>query len=120
VEFHESSPPLQAKNMIGRHLDSIDGGHEWFFETETKFILLAGKQPLTPNVLEALLGPGRTALRIEGKWRLDNNNTELVLTEIQADGKDGLKEARLPVQPAGLARVNIGPYQYNRWRPGDP
>jgi hypothetical protein len=100
-----------ARTLIESRLDSIRNDGDWTFTAE-KFVLKAGKDPLPENLLRVLLGPGRSASRIEGKWNLDGKEWKLTLTQILGDGKAGLKEARLDISTAGKLRINIGEHQY--------
>jgi RNA polymerase sigma factor (sigma-70 family) len=80
--------------------------HVWYFRGK-KFILAADKGQLPAGLVRALLGPDGKAARILGKWDLDTEKGQLVLTALVADGKRGPKEARLGISPAGKVRVNI-------------
>jgi hypothetical protein len=99
------SRKLMERNLTGARLVSIGDDTEWSF-TEKGFVLQAGKMPISSGRLEALLGPGKSASRIEWKWRLEDAKGApiakyvglMVLTEIRGDGKDGRKEARLETQ----------------------
>ncbi|HEV3436082.1 MAG TPA: hypothetical protein VG122_01910 [Gemmata sp.] len=55
-----------------------------------------------------LLGPGRSASRVEGKWRLEDAmhpkgeyEGVIVLWDIRGDEKEGLKETQLDFQSVG-------------------
>jgi hypothetical protein len=101
-----------ALTLIQSRLNSIRDEGNWTFTGEPpRFVLTAGKNPLPENLLKALLGPGRSASRIEGRWGL-GKEWKLILTEIVGDGKAGLKEARLDISTAGKLRINIGGEQY--------
>jgi hypothetical protein len=66
-------------------------------------VLQAGKTPMVPDPLTAVLGPGKSATPVEGKWPLEDATRApiaqyivvMVLSDIRGDGSDGLKEARL-------------------------
>ena len=80
--------------------------HAWFLKG-THFLLVADNGEVPAALLRALLGPDRMASRIRGQWDLDVNKGQLVLTNVEADGKPGLKEVRLGISPAGAVRVNL-------------
>jgi uncharacterized protein (TIGR03067 family) len=96
--------PVTQARLSRACLDAINGSHSWFFRG--KHFVLTGKQELPTPLVEAMVGPGRAASRIEGQWSLDDRGS-LVLTGISADGKQVTKEARLKIEPAGLLRANI-------------
>jgi hypothetical protein len=107
------SRKLMTNQLIGARLVSDDQG-EWSF-TETQFVFQAGKEPLPFTLQLVLLGQGRSASRIEGKWRLEDAKGHpkgeydgtIVLWEVRGDGKEGLKETKLDFQSVGP--VEIGP-----------
>jgi hypothetical protein len=101
-----------VQRLTGARLESIACDGDWSF-TEKQFILQSDNKTLPPDLLKSLLGPDRSASRIEGNWRLEDDNSVLALSDVRGDGKEGLKEVRLEIVPAG-PRVNIGgPHQYN-------
>jgi hypothetical protein len=101
------SRKLMAKQLTGARLESNADEGEWSF-TEIQFVLQAGKQPLPFNLQLVLLGPGRSASRVEGKWRLEDAmhpkgeyEGVIVLWDIRGDEKEGLKETKLDFQSVG-------------------
>jgi hypothetical protein len=96
------SRKLMERSLTDARLVPPNDEGEWSF-TATAFVLQAGKTPIAPDLLTALLGPGKSATRVEGKWRLEDAIGApiaqyigaMVLTDIRGDVQDGLKEARL-------------------------
>jgi len=105
--------PITRARLAGARLESIDTSHSWAFK-EKGFVLASGtKKDIPADLLKALLGPERKARRIEGQWDMDEEEGVLILTAISADGKQGQKEVRLKIGPAGPVRANVGKEQYN-------
>jgi hypothetical protein len=109
-----ASPPVEL--MISRmrvsRLQSIRKDGDWTF-SDTEFVLVAGGKPLPADLLKAILGPGESATRIEGKWRIENDNHVLVLSDIRSDGKEIKEEARLEIVPLeSVPNVIIGSHEY--------
>jgi hypothetical protein len=108
----ESSRLVMRQRLTGARLAAIGGGDENWSFTEKQFVFKAGKKPIPADLLKAILATDQAASRIDGNWRLEGANRFLVLSAIRCDGKDGFKDARLTIEPAG-PRVNIGgPHQY--------
>lgn len=90
----------------------LEGEVVWVF-SDGRFIITPGKgRSLPGDLLWGAIGPQRTASQIEGKWRLEDDDWAIVLTEILFDGKAGLPEARLDFAPAGGKRITLGNRQY--------
>jgi hypothetical protein len=106
--------PITAERLNGSRLILVAGdpGVEWVFHDST-FFVDSGKAPLPKDIAEALLGSGKTSTRVEGKWRLDEAKSELVLTELRAGDQPGRETCVLPIRPAGAVRANLGERQYN-------
>jgi hypothetical protein len=106
--------PVTVGRLAGARLDFIRPRPEvrWDFSGE-RFVLTVRGEPAPRTLFDALVGPGKTATRIEGRWRLAADGQSLELSDVTADGRPGAKSARLPIGPAGRARVNLGDLQYN-------
>jgi uncharacterized protein (TIGR03067 family) len=86
--------------------------HTWYFRGK-QFILVAAKGELPAVLVRAMLGRDAKVVRLRGRWDLDTDKGQLVLSAVAADGKPGPKEVRLGISPAGRLCVHIekaGPY----------
>jgi hypothetical protein len=94
----------------------LEGAGEWSFSA-TGFVLMAAAEPIPVDLAGALLGPNRTAGRIEGRWRLDAADRPLggtlVLTGIRGDGLPGLDEAKVPIVVKGRRWVVVAGHEYD-------
>jgi hypothetical protein len=68
------------------------------------------------DVLETVLGAGKKAEKIEGRWDLADG--KLTLTEIRADGRPGFKDVALRPFRTGpnnrwFTRFDVGGTQYH-------
>jgi hypothetical protein len=106
-------PPISATRLAGARLVDIrrEPPLEWTF-AESRFAV-ACPGGLPSDIVEPLLGRGADATRIEGAWRLDDANGEIVLTDIEGGGRRGADRVALPLRPAGAVRCDLGERQYN-------
>jgi hypothetical protein len=107
--------PVNRERLVGARLTYIRPPPDlvWDFTAE-RFTLQVAGEPR--DVLDPLLGAGKTATKIEGRWQLSADGTALELSEITGDGRPGLATARVSIGPAGPVRVNLGARQYNLQR----
>jgi hypothetical protein len=80
---------LAGTVCTGRIGDSAARFH-WSF-TQSAFLIEARESPIPQEVLDELVGKGRSAKKIEGKWQI--KGISLILTDVIADdqptGRDG-------------------------------
>jgi hypothetical protein len=74
--------------------------------TKDTFTLKKGKAAIPADLLNQLLPKGETADEVAGKWTLKGG--KLMLTEIRAGKKEGLKEASLGVYKTAPTVLRIG------------
>jgi hypothetical protein len=77
---------------------------DWSF-TEGGFVLEAGRDPIPPALLAAILGLGVPAQKVEGRWAIEGR--ELILSELTADGRSVGGMARLHVWNHGVPRISL-------------
>lgn len=120
---HERPPlgpsPDAARKMIptwltqGARLIPLGGERNWHWSfARDSFALESEKGPLPDDLTNAFLGNGETASHIEGRWRLEQDNRQLVFFALVIDGKMKPAEVKLWVDPEGPKHVRIGKYQY--------
>jgi hypothetical protein len=105
--------PVTTKRLIGAKLEYHRDDRKliWAF-TERDFVLVIGGKKAPLILLEKLTGSRDVVSRVQGSWRLDEKNDQLILCVKDVGTKDQ-REVKLPIHPAGLVRVNLGDYQYN-------
>jgi hypothetical protein len=108
------SRPVTAERLTGARLTFIRTPPkiQWDFDKE-RFVLRVEGEPTPKGLLKYLLGPGKTASRVEGHWRLSRDGSKLVLSDLTGDGRPGKERVRLHIAPAGRARVNLAKRQYD-------
>ncbi len=106
---------MTVERLIDTRLIDIHRPLSWTFTNTTVVIQFEG-QPIPSDVVEALLGPGSTAVLIEASWQLDENAKTLCLSDMKADSESMDKEVTIAIAPAGQIRVNLGSRQYNMSR----
>jgi hypothetical protein len=74
----------------------------WTF-TETGFVVDGGGAALPADLALALLGPNRSATRIEGNWRLDEVKEILHFSGLRAGKGAGRVSASLGIGPGGVS-----------------
>jgi hypothetical protein len=84
---------------------------EWTF-TETEFVLKRAQGPIPADLLEQLLPANTTADEIRGKWELDKDGQQLILTGIKAGEKGGKEDVTLFIYKTASTVVRIGEPQY--------
>ena len=95
-------------------LDPIVRDAKWHFSLkEDRFVLECGNERLPAELQNAFLEANDKASRIEGKWHLVDGNHKMVFSNILVDGQQRAGDVTFRIEPAGLARVNIGGDQYN-------
>lgn len=99
-----------ARRLVGSELE---GDGRWSFAVDHFVLAESNGRPLPDDLLTALLGPNRRAHRIEGRWRIEDNDWMIVFTDIRGDGKEGRPQARLTLAPADRVRLNLGNHPYN-------
>jgi hypothetical protein len=106
-------PPVNKDRLLGRHDCWATGpkraDFRFTFDMERFEIQEKGK-PIPEEVLEAVLGAGRTAGKIEGRY--DVSGDTLILTGIRADGKGDFQDARIHTFNTGVVRFDFGKVQY--------
>jgi hypothetical protein len=106
-------PPVSKERLLGGHNCWATGpkraDFRFTFDKERFEIQEQGK-PIPKEVLEAVLGTGKTAGKIEGRYDLSGDT--LILTEIRADGKAGFPDAKIHTFNTGVVRFDFGEVQY--------
>lgn len=106
--------PVTRDRLSNVRLADIRRELTWKF-SDQRVVIENNGQPITPDLVEALLGEQATPLRIEAAWELDEKAGLLRLTDLNVDGEPSEREAALPIAPAGHVRINLGDRQYNRF-----
>ena len=80
-----------------------------FYHQPASFTLYGASIP--PDLLEAFLGPGKSAKRITGNWRIAND--QIVFSNVRADGErtEG-SEIKLGTMHTGVIRITTDAAQY--------
>jgi len=101
-------PPLTPQRLNGARLESVARPPqiEWQLTGE-RFILRIDGSPAPKLLLDTLLGTGKSATRIEGRWKLSEDGSNLQLLDVTADGRPGAKFAGLIIRPDGQTRVYL-------------
>lgn len=91
-ENRETGPgdvSVDPQMLIGARYRGRTGGHNfddmiWEFD-ESHFRIIAGQAGMPSDLTDALLPPGETGYRIDGRWKVDGDS--MSLTELFLDGK---------------------------------
>ena len=107
--------PVVKEQLRGEYTCWATGSKRAQFQltfTEEHFEMKGDKGPIPREVLDAVLGIGKKAEKIGGRWELAAG--KLALTEIQADGKAGFKDVALRPFRTGpnIVRFMVGETQY--------
>ena len=101
---------------LNHYFTPDDKGHEPDFEwtfAMGEFVMKKGKGAIPAWLREKLVAKGAAADEIRGKWKIESKEgQQLVLTEIKAGGKVGMKEVRLPIYKTAPTVVRIGEVQH--------
>ena len=84
-----------------------DFDFDWSFDGDT--FVIEGQQ-IPADLTNALLGPGVTAPRIEGRWEISNET--IVLTPKLDGGKQDAKPCSFPIYFTGVIRIETEAAQY--------
>jgi hypothetical protein len=111
--------PVDKKELMGEFTCLATGGKRAQFQlafNKDRFELKESGGPIPPEVLETVLGTGKKAKKIRGRWDLAAG--KLTLTEIRADGTPGsmavaLRAFRTGPNSRWFTRINIGGTQYH-------
>lgn len=111
--------PVTDENILALKLNhyftpdqkSHDADFQWSF-TKDEFILKKGKGPIPKDLLQKLIDPEESPDEITGKWKLDEKNNKLILTEIKFGKKAGKKECTLTIYKTAPSVIRIGEPQY--------
>ena len=106
--------PVTKADLLGSHsCESVGAKNrkkfQWTFADE-RFEVRAQDGTLPNEVCHAILGEAAVANRIEGKWTISGD--DLILTELNGDGKIGPEESHLHPFITPLLRINFGKTQY--------
>jgi len=98
------------------HYFSADKKHhdpdfEWTF-TKGEFRIRKGMGEIPVDLRKLLLPEGVLAAEIRGKWKIDAEKSQLVLTGIKHGKQDGRKEVRLPIYRTAPTVIRIGDPQH--------
>jgi hypothetical protein len=110
---------VTQRRLAGARLVSIGRGKDAVWEFgDQGFTVFVDRGPGGRALLDALLGPGKTATRIDGSWQLSGDGRFLELrfrdpSHAATDRRAAERSARLAIAPAGRLRVNLGGLQYN-------
>ncbi len=105
--------PVSKEQLLGRHRCSATGPSRADFRftfVKDHFRIEEEGKPIPKEVLEAVLGAGKTAAKIEG--RFDLKGERLILTGIRADGKGDFKDAKIRTFNMRVVRFYFGEVQY--------
>jgi hypothetical protein len=107
--------PVTRDHLIGERVWWCGGPSDERFVgafSQDGFVIKGEGGPVPRDVLDAILGKGREARLIEGKWEL--TRSALILSGIRADDVDGFADVRLKVFLTGpsLVRMSFGGRQY--------
>jgi hypothetical protein len=113
------SGPVVKEELYGEHTCLATGSKRAQFQlrfTAARFEMRGAGGPIPPEVLETVLGAGKKAETIEGRWDLAAG--KLTLSEIRADGQPGFKDVVLRPFRTGpdskwFTRFDIGGTQYH-------
>lgn len=105
--------PVHADHLMGEHRFFATGrsGNQFAVSMDQQTVTFAElEQPLPPELLTTVLGPGRSARVIRGRWTLTGNT--LKLSEITADETDGYPDVDLNLFRTPVVRTVFGEVQY--------
>jgi hypothetical protein len=106
--------PVTRDLLAGARLEAVARPPELVWEfTGERFTLTVRGEPAPRLLLDTLAGPGKTATRFEGRWRVSTNGRSLELLEVKADGAPAAGFAGLLLRQAGPARVVVADQEYN-------
>jgi hypothetical protein len=111
--------PVVKEELYGEHTCLATGGKRAQFQltfTADHFQMKGAGGPIPAEVLATVLGAGKKAEKIEGRWDLAAG--KLTLTEIRADGRPGSQEVVLRPFRTGpnsrwFTRFDVGGTQYH-------
>jgi hypothetical protein len=109
----EAPGPVTRQRLVDARL--VNGGPAgivWDFTAERFTLTVRGGMALE-ELFHELLGPGKKAERIAGRWALSKDGCFLELSDITGDGRPGQQQATLPIASAGQSHVMLGERQYN-------
>jgi hypothetical protein len=111
--------PVVKEELYGEHTCLAAGNKPAQFQltlTPDHFEMKGAGGPIPPEVLQTVLGEGKKAEKIEGRWDLAAG--KLTLTEIRADSRPGYKDVVLRPFRTGpnsrwFTRFDVGGTQYH-------
>ena len=108
----DSYGPVTAEHLTGTTCSYVPKHHEfdfvWSFKSDS--FLIEGEK-ISPDLLEALLGPDAEAKQIKGTWTIDDGKIELV--EKTDGGEEGkTRTSKLPIYSTGVIRIETPKRQY--------
>jgi hypothetical protein len=111
--------PVVKEELYGQHACLATGGQRAQFQltlTEDHFEMKGAGGPIPQDVLDVVLGAGKKAEKIEGRWDLVAG--KLTLTEIRADGRSAFKAVVLRPFRTGpnsrwFTRFDVGGTRYH-------
>ena len=110
AERGDPYPSVTTAQLAGCHYSpEASGGakaprFQWSFEPDG-FQIVAGADSIPPALLEAILGTGAAAKKVEGRWAIDGR--DLLLSELKVDGSAVTGTSRLEVWNTGVIRVSL-------------
>jgi len=107
--------PLTVDALTNVRLTDIREPLSWTFTASTVVIDFKG-QPLPADVAHRFGAVESAPMRIESEWQLDVVAHELRLSNVQVDGTRIEDQVVIAISTAGVARLNLGERQYNRFR----
>src|SRR5262249_30262015 len=106
-------PPVDKEQLLGRHDCWATGSFRTDFHFQflkDRFEIEAQGAPMPREVLDTLVGAGKKAKKIQGRWELADGT--LRLTKIEADGYREFKDVNLKPVNTGVVRLDFGKTQY--------
>jgi hypothetical protein len=114
-----TGPVITRERLTGARLEGIGPPPEVVWEfTADRFTLNIRGKPAPRLLLDSLLGKGKSAGRIEGRWQLIREGSALELRDIKGDGRPGALQATLLVTPTSPTRVHLANREYELLSPG--
>ena len=108
----DSYGPVTAEHLTGTTCSYVPEHHEfdfvWSFKSDG--FLVEGKK-ISPDLLEALLGPDAKAEQIKGAWTIDDGKIELVV-KTDGDKEAKARTSKLPIYSTGVIRIETPKRQY--------
>jgi hypothetical protein len=113
--------PVVKEELYGEYTCLATGGKRAQFQltfTADHFEMKGAGGPIPREVIETVLGAGKNAEKIEGRWDLAAG--KLSLTEIRANGRRGFNDVVLRPFRTGpnsrwFTRFDVGGTQYHLW-----